>query len=31
MLQSYHQAAECFEIIFNKGKFDALPTEVKAI
>jgi len=31
MLQSFHQAAESFEIIFNKGKFDALPTEVKAI
>jgi TRAP-type mannitol/chloroaromatic compound transport system substrate-binding protein len=31
MLQSYHQAAECFEIIFNKGKYDALPAEVKAI
>lgn len=31
MLQSYHQAAESFEIIFNKGKFDALPAELKAI
>jgi TRAP-type mannitol/chloroaromatic compound transport system substrate-binding protein len=31
MVQSYHQAAECFEIIFNKGKFDALPAEAKAI
>jgi TRAP-type mannitol/chloroaromatic compound transport system substrate-binding protein len=31
MLQSYHQAAESFEIIFNKAKFDALPPELQAI
>lgn len=31
MLQSYHQRSECFEIVFNKGKFDALPAEQKAI
>jgi TRAP-type mannitol/chloroaromatic compound transport system substrate-binding protein len=31
MLKSYHQAAESFEIIFNKGKFDALPAELKSI
>jgi TRAP-type mannitol/chloroaromatic compound transport system substrate-binding protein len=31
MLQSYHQAAECFEIIFNKAKFDALAPELQAI
>jgi TRAP-type mannitol/chloroaromatic compound transport system substrate-binding protein len=31
MLQSYHQSAECFEISFNKTKFDALPAELKAI
>jgi len=31
MLGSYHQAAEYFEIIFNKTKFDALPAEHKAI
>ena len=31
MLGSYHQAAEFFEIIFNKTKFDALPTEHQAI
>jgi len=31
MLQSYHQAAECFEIIFNKTKFDALPPDLQAI
>ncbi len=31
MLGSYHQAAEYFEIIFNKAKFDSLPEEHKAI
>jgi TRAP-type mannitol/chloroaromatic compound transport system substrate-binding protein len=31
MLQSYHQNAEQFEIMFNKTKFDALPDKVKAI
>ena len=31
MLQSYHQNAEQFEIMFNKGKFDALPAKMKAI
>ncbi len=31
MLQSYHQNAEQFEIMFNKGKFDALPTKMKSI
>jgi TRAP-type mannitol/chloroaromatic compound transport system substrate-binding protein len=31
MLQSYHQSAECFEISFNKTKFDALPAELRAI
>jgi TRAP-type mannitol/chloroaromatic compound transport system substrate-binding protein len=31
MLQSYHQAAEAFEVIFNKAKFDVLPGELKAI
>jgi TRAP-type mannitol/chloroaromatic compound transport system substrate-binding protein len=31
MLQSYHQNAEQFEILFNKTKFDALPEQVKAI
>ena len=31
MLQSYHQNAEQFEIMFNKAKFDALPAKVKAI
>jgi TRAP-type mannitol/chloroaromatic compound transport system substrate-binding protein len=31
MLQSYHQSAECFEIIFNKTKFDGLPADLQAI
>ncbi len=31
MLGSYHQAAEFFEIIFNKDKFNALEKEHKAI
>jgi TRAP-type mannitol/chloroaromatic compound transport system substrate-binding protein len=31
MLGSYHQAAEFFEIIFNKAKFDALEKEHQAI
>jgi TRAP-type mannitol/chloroaromatic compound transport system substrate-binding protein len=31
MLGSHHQQAESFEIIFNKAKFDALPTELKGI
>jgi len=31
MLQSYHQNAENFEILFNKPKFDALPEKMKAI
>jgi len=31
MLQSYHQNAEGFEILFNKTRFDALPDKIKAI
>jgi TRAP-type mannitol/chloroaromatic compound transport system substrate-binding protein len=31
MLQSYHQNAEAFEVLFNKTKFDALPAKMKAI
>ncbi|HXD43206.1 MAG TPA: C4-dicarboxylate ABC transporter [Ramlibacter sp.] len=31
MLQSYHQSAETFEIMFNKPKYDALPAKMKAI
>jgi TRAP-type mannitol/chloroaromatic compound transport system substrate-binding protein len=30
MLQSYHQNAEQFEIMFNKNKFDALPAKMKS-
>jgi TRAP-type mannitol/chloroaromatic compound transport system substrate-binding protein len=31
MLQSYHQSAETFEIMFNKPKYDALPAKIKTI
>ncbi len=31
MLGSYHQALECFEILFNKTKFDGLPADVQEI
>src|SRR5215218_5433332 len=31
MLQSYHQNAEQFEIMFNKTKYDALPDKMRAI
>jgi len=31
MLQSFHQNAEQFEIMFNKTKFDALPEKMRAI
>jgi TRAP-type mannitol/chloroaromatic compound transport system substrate-binding protein len=31
MLQSFHQSAETFEIMFNKPKYDALPVKLKAI
>lgn len=31
MLQSFHQASETFEVIFNKTKYDALPDKIKAI
>jgi TRAP-type mannitol/chloroaromatic compound transport system substrate-binding protein len=31
MLQSYHQNAEQLEILFNKGKYEALPDKIKAI
>jgi TRAP-type mannitol/chloroaromatic compound transport system substrate-binding protein len=31
MLQSYHQAAETFEVLFNRGKLDALPADLRAI
>jgi TRAP-type mannitol/chloroaromatic compound transport system substrate-binding protein len=31
MLQSFHQNAEQFEILFNKTKYDALPEKIRAI
>ena len=31
MVQSFHQDMECFEIIFNKNKYNGLPKEVQAI
>jgi len=31
MLQSYHQNAEQFEIMFNKDKYNALPEKMRAI
>jgi len=31
MLQSFHQASEQFEILFNKKKYESLPAELKAI
>jgi TRAP-type mannitol/chloroaromatic compound transport system substrate-binding protein len=30
-IQSYHQAVECFEILFNRQRFDALPAENQAL
>jgi TRAP-type mannitol/chloroaromatic compound transport system substrate-binding protein len=31
MLQSYHQNAEQFEVLFNKDKYNALPAKLRAI
>jgi TRAP-type mannitol/chloroaromatic compound transport system substrate-binding protein len=31
MLQSYHQPAECFEVILNKTKYDALAPDLQAV
>jgi TRAP-type mannitol/chloroaromatic compound transport system substrate-binding protein len=31
MLQSYHQPLECFEILFNKKKYDGLSADLKSI
>jgi TRAP-type mannitol/chloroaromatic compound transport system substrate-binding protein len=31
MLQSFHQSGEQFEILFNKGKYSALPAELKSV
>jgi TRAP-type mannitol/chloroaromatic compound transport system substrate-binding protein len=31
MVRSHHQQQECFEVSFNKTKFDGLPAELKSI
>jgi TRAP-type mannitol/chloroaromatic compound transport system substrate-binding protein len=31
MIQSFHQRTESFEVLFNKGRFEALPAELKAV
>jgi TRAP-type mannitol/chloroaromatic compound transport system substrate-binding protein len=31
MVQSFHQPNESFEVLFNKGKFDALPKELQSV
>nr|WP_246295078.1 TRAP transporter substrate-binding protein [Schlegelella koreensis] len=31
MLQSFHQCNEQFEVLFNRGKYNALPQELKSI
>jgi len=31
MLQSYHQSAECFEIIFNRSRYSELPADLQAV
>lgn len=31
MVQSYHQSGECFEIMFNKTKYEALPKDLQKI
>ncbi|MBI4081337.1 MAG: TRAP transporter substrate-binding protein [Candidatus Lambdaproteobacteria bacterium] len=31
MMQSFHQFNECFEIIFNRQKYETLPAELRAI
>src|SRR5215475_6940073 len=31
MVRSHHQQQECFELSFNKAKYDALPAELKSI
>jgi TRAP-type mannitol/chloroaromatic compound transport system substrate-binding protein len=31
MLQSFHQSAENFEILFNRHRYDALPPDLKSI
>jgi TRAP-type mannitol/chloroaromatic compound transport system substrate-binding protein len=31
MLQSFHQRMECFEIIFNRKKYESLPKDIQAV
>lgn len=31
MVQSYHQGSECFEVIYNKAKFDSLGAELQQV
>ncbi len=31
MLKSHHQVTECFELLFNKRRYDALPEELRAV
>jgi len=31
VLGSYHQSCECFEVIFNRTKFNALPAELRSV
>jgi TRAP-type mannitol/chloroaromatic compound transport system substrate-binding protein len=31
MVQSYHQPAECFEVLFNRKVFDGLPPQYQAV
>src|SRR5690349_7333852 len=31
MLQSFHQSGEQFEVLFNKGKYSAMPQELRSI
>ncbi len=31
LLQSFHQGAEQFEVVFNRARYDALPDELRAI
>ena len=31
MLQSYHQPCECFEVMFNKAKWEAIPKDLQSI
>jgi len=31
MIQSYHQRTECYEMLFNRPKFEALPAELQGV